>query len=447
MVKSPLRNLLLLIKSIFLLITFFFSLGASQGLLAQQCQPAGPIDGWGWDGSNSCQLDEGQATNDAAENSSCQPAGPIDGWGWNGSSSCQLDEGQGGTTTPTNNSNCQPAGPIDGWGWNGSSSCQLDEGQNSGGGDPTGNYSPSQITDFILMAGQSNASGQNSIADENNNQDQSSERVFVWVPNPIGDGSTGSWQQADLCTQRWYVDDYSTTQFWPANDNSNKPCQNHPGFQIAKQIAQDSSRVVGLIVSSLPGQGISQWASGANGRVEIDNVAQGAMDALASSIPRNRRYVKYIAWAQGENDRVDGENRNQNNYASQFINLLNHFEGKNWFRTSDNGGGTAGKLVPQYLNDKVPACRGPSSQPNGQLNTRSSNNVNATFDYYLNPSRGRIPAIVQVSDLCTAGIDSNRGGNPNNPNCDAGYDDCTHYNSNSLRVVGQRHRTAFEQLY
>ncbi len=68
--------------------------------------PAG--DGWGWNGSTSCQI---------AKPPQCIDTDPVgDGWGWDGTSSCRI------TTTPV----CIDTDPVDdGWGWNGSTSCTV----------------------------------------------------------------------------------------------------------------------------------------------------------------------------------------------------------------------------------------------------------------------------------------------------------------------------------
>ena len=78
-----------------------------------ECEPSGPVDangndedGWGWDGSESCRLNQpSQGNTDSssgtsgysASNDSCRPAGPVDsngndadGWGWDGTASCVL---------------------------------------------------------------------------------------------------------------------------------------------------------------------------------------------------------------------------------------------------------------------------------------------------------------------------------------------------------------------
>lgn len=68
-------------------------------------------DGWGWNGTTSCRLNETDASN-------CTDSPPVgDGWGWNGSTSCRLNVAA---------ATCIDTPPTgDGWGWNGETSCRM----------------------------------------------------------------------------------------------------------------------------------------------------------------------------------------------------------------------------------------------------------------------------------------------------------------------------------
>lgn len=77
-------------------------------------------DGWGWDGTESCQvanINENTSTDDAE---CLDPDG--DGWGWDGTASClvgdTIDENQ------TDDAECIDT-DGDGWGWDGSASCLI----------------------------------------------------------------------------------------------------------------------------------------------------------------------------------------------------------------------------------------------------------------------------------------------------------------------------------
>lgn len=78
-----------------------------------ECIDTEPMnDGWGWDGSSSCQIE--------VVNPACVDSPPIgDGWGWNGIESCRVSPGE--------NVICVDTAPVgDGWGWDGGGSCRLE---------------------------------------------------------------------------------------------------------------------------------------------------------------------------------------------------------------------------------------------------------------------------------------------------------------------------------
>ncbi len=95
--------------------------------IAAVCEDTGIIgDGWGWNGTNSCELptDSVIAVNPTPLDTtgSCLDA-DGDGWGWNGTNSCLV-----ATTGNSVGNTDSPAGGCidtdgDGWGWNGVNSC------------------------------------------------------------------------------------------------------------------------------------------------------------------------------------------------------------------------------------------------------------------------------------------------------------------------------------
>lgn len=105
----------------------------STGLHAQECVDTDPLgNGWGWDGSSSCRVD--QNTNADSSNTNnhsgtvCIDTAPFgNGWGWDGSASCRVGENTGNTNN-NNGAFCIDTVPLgNGWGWNGSSSCRVGE--------------------------------------------------------------------------------------------------------------------------------------------------------------------------------------------------------------------------------------------------------------------------------------------------------------------------------
>ena len=107
---------------------------------------------------------------------------------------------------------------------------------------------PSDITDLVLVTGQSNVRG--SQTGYNPGLDGVDSRIFAYT-------SKGDWEVADL-HQAWDVDDWH-----PGNgsiqDSSRSP-YNSFAFHFAKSVVQDDpNRVVGLIIASAPGEGILHW--------------------------------------------------------------------------------------------------------------------------------------------------------------------------------------------
>lgn len=75
-------------------------------------------DGWGWNGTSSCQVGAAQPTSGGL----CVDD-DGDGWGWDGTASCLVNSTDGsGTTVPVQGSVCIDD-DGDGWGWDGTASC------------------------------------------------------------------------------------------------------------------------------------------------------------------------------------------------------------------------------------------------------------------------------------------------------------------------------------
>lgn len=86
-------------------------------------------DGWGWDGTNTCRTgqEETRIENGGGTISEARCIDEDgDGWGWNGTGSCLANPSDETPNVTISTNTCiDPDG--DGWGWNGLSSCQVGE--------------------------------------------------------------------------------------------------------------------------------------------------------------------------------------------------------------------------------------------------------------------------------------------------------------------------------
>ena len=107
---------------------------------------------------------------------------------------------------------------------------------------------PSDITDLILVTGQSNVTGSQTAYDPG--PDAVHPRVFAYTSND-------DWEVADL-HQAWDVGGWH-----PGNGSIQDPSRspyNSFAFHFAKTVVQnDPDRVVGLIIAGAPGKGILHW--------------------------------------------------------------------------------------------------------------------------------------------------------------------------------------------
>ena len=193
----------------------------------------------------------------------------------------------------------------------------------------------------IMSAGQSNA--------QNKNTKYSAE--LDWVPgNMIVWTSYDGWQKPDLCNQIW--DDH----YYPAAQGK---CNNHLGFQIAKQVAlKYPDHTVALIPTGEDGMSIYNWTTeGAKARDEYYNKMYTALEALDSTVT-----IDLIAFAQGESDNGNPD------WSNQFDFLLQNTLKTKWFNES-------GKfLVPQtqfaHINGQIEALRNDGNHVTDYVYTR-----------------------------------------------------------------------------
>jgi len=292
-------------------------------------------DGWGWNGVRSCSIESqsnsaSTQTPDAITNPIQQAPGTCldpdgDGWGWNGVRSCTI-------ASQTANVNIQISEPTiteaqqtqnicidsdgDGWGWNGTRSCKIatpitnttavdrietTASQTNTANQPNascsgGPYSPSNITDLVLVTGQSNVTGADTTVAAKLNRwgkveeflapDTPHPRVFAWTVDGLNNNAGTGWKVATL-NQSWH--DHAPGIGGIARNNF--------AFHFAKEVAKrDPCKVVGFVMVSEGGKGISHWDNNATGWLEVKRHITEAMSAI------ERTSIDAILWHQGESD-------------------------------------------------------------------------------------------------------------------------------------------------
>lgn len=250
-------------------------------------------DGWGWNGTDTCTV-PASSTGTVAGNPGGSPH-PIldpaicidvdgDGYGWDGSDTC-IPSNTANTPVTTQSNTGTPSTLIcvdvdgDGYGWDGFDTCDPGTIAST---PPSGTPQVSDtVTDVVLMMGQSNALGENTLVDIQG-VDAPSNNIVVWT-------QSNGWQIADLCTQIWQKGWFP----WRGG-----VCSNHPAFQIAKGIIKsDPTRKVAIIPTGVAGKPISWWDT--NG-VAYAQAKLHVETALASLPEKNE--VNLVAWSQGEAD-------------------------------------------------------------------------------------------------------------------------------------------------
>ena len=183
----------------------------------------------------------------------------------------------------------------------------------------------SDITDLILITGQSNVTG--SQTEYNASADGTNIRLFAFTSN-------NDWEIADL-HQAWDVDGWH-----PGNgsitDTSRSP-YNSFAFHFGKTIVNnDPSRVVGIIVASAPGQGIRHWDNGSAFSQTIESKVLAALNAQGI-----KAQLDGILWHQGETDwQYNGtsdpdasaaEKSYPTYYPEKLDSLIQRFRNTSWF--------------------------------------------------------------------------------------------------------------------
>ena len=258
-------------------------------------------DGWGWEDNASCTVEGSVAANNSNNVSTVTYCRFLssdddgDGWGWDGSGSCRVSAGTNtGANQGTNNATCVDD-DGDGWGWNGSNSCVTSPAAVSG---------PAAITDLVLLTGQSNALGAGTSF--NPALDGGHHQVYAFT--------NSGWRVADL-HQVWDLGWHPRTEPGTSPDNN---LALHFGKRM---VERDSSRVVGFIVATAPGQPISHWAY--NG--EFYNSIRSKVGNAINQLPHKSK-LDGILFHQGESDGGDTIT-----YGNALRGLINNFRTEAWF--------------------------------------------------------------------------------------------------------------------
>jgi len=162
----------------------------------------------------------------------------------------------------------------------------------------------SDVTDLILVTGQSNTLGAGTEFDAS--LDTPNNAVFAFTNN--------GWKVADL-HQVWDGRWYPRSQ--PGTDPSNNFAL-HFGKHV---VERDATRVVAFVLMSAPGQAIGHWQSDQQYFSEIRNTVTRAINELPNKVS-----VDGILWHQGESDGVVNDY-----YSEALYDLIEDFRSEPWF--------------------------------------------------------------------------------------------------------------------
>lgn len=319
-------------------------------------------DGWGWENSRSCVVVDKATSQPSA--GSAQSGGSIsfptcrsaatdpdnDGYGYEDGRSCVVDrsgsQAQNNAQAPQQN-NAAPNLPVctdagsdhdgDGYGWENNQSCLAISSSSSGtspsssdpqllAARPGGAYTVENITDVVLVTGQSNVLASNTGYDAN--LDRPHSQVFAYTDS--------GWQVADL-HQTW--DRFQH----PGNNAASTPGRNPTNnfaFHFGKSLVnKDVTRVAAFIVVPGPGKGISNWDHGTQQYRRIQDKVNRAL----ADIP-HKYTIDAVLWHQGENDWLyegtadanptgftsEDSHEYRNYYQIKLNALINNFRNESW---------------------------------------------------------------------------------------------------------------------
>ena len=354
-------------------------------------------DGFGWEFNASCRVVQVQNTGTApiSGKAICHSASSDsdgDGYGWESGASCivQTPNQNAGSQTSarlfgsTNNEVAEEkitltlpacsderfASDGSGYGWENSRSCTF---LNAGDGGRS-------ITDIVLVTGQSNALGAETLPFDPYDPQLDSPVRRVYAHSSNGWGIAGLQQIWD---RGWY----------PRSDIAGEPANNF-AFHFAKSLVKlDSEAVVGIIMVTAPGAGISLWDRNGAFYSEINNRVRSALAELPANFGERPPRVRGILWHQGETDFYSSDF-----YSNRLRTLISNFRSQDWF--ADDGIFICGETLNSPVNERLLA-------------------LNADGD----PHTGCVPA----SDLTSIGDD-------------------VHFDVPSLRTLGSRYAEKYQSL-
>ena len=164
-------------------------------------------------------------------------------------------------------------------------------------------FTPADITDLILVTGQSNTLGAQTAFDAA--LDSPHKQVFAFTDQ--------GWQQADL-HQVWDLGHF------PRGNPGEEPNNNFALHMAKEVVRQQDGRVVGFVLATAPGQSITHWSAGGAFLQQIDSKVLQAINQL----PHKSR-LDGILWHQGESDAGDPD------YHQKLDSLIENFRVQSWF--------------------------------------------------------------------------------------------------------------------
>jgi len=179
------------------------------------------------------------------------------------------------------------------------------------------------ITDLILVTGQSNIRGANTSYDPT--LDSPNKQAFAfnfddqWRVSDLHNAWDGNWAPGNGSLQ----------------DDTRQPNNNFV-FHFGKVVAErDSSRVIGYVVVSAPGKGIVHWDRDRDFFYQVRDTAINALNAQGV-----KSTFDAVLWHQGETDwqsrgtsdpEITGEQRNKPNYYhDKLYSLIDDFRAQSW---------------------------------------------------------------------------------------------------------------------
>jgi hypothetical protein len=311
-------------------------------------------DGFGWENGKSCRVTSAPVT---CQNADSDPDG--DGFGWENDRSCRVVAGSAGATPVCRSAESDPDG--DGFGWENARTCRVagstekpsaeerytlrhpacsDPKYYTGGGYGWENSTTctarnfgdggAAITDVVLITGQSNALGVETILYEPDRYDERLDspvkRVYAWT-------STG-WTIASL-RQIW------DRNWYPRSDIDADPANNF-GFHFAKQmVLADPSRVVGIIMVTAPGHSISHWDKEGAFYQHMETKVTAALGALS-----HKSALDGVLWHQGESDYYDNDY-----YSEKLRTLIANLRAEPWL--SSEAAFICGETLNSPVNNRL----------------------------------------------------------------------------------------------